>query len=120
VTKSGAEPSKQEIKMSGKLERLNRERRTIKSMIGIYCRGNKHSSEILCKECHALLSYALQRIDKCPFRTKKPVCAKCSVHCYKADMREEIRKIMRYSGPRMMIYHPIFAIRHYMHQITGK
>lgn len=27
-------------------------------------------------------------------------------------MREKIRKVMRYSGPRMILYHPITAIRH--------
>jgi hypothetical protein len=27
-------------------------------------------------------------------------------------MREKIREIMRFSGPRMIFYHPIMAIRH--------
>jgi hypothetical protein len=106
--------------MSGKQGRLNRERRTIKAMIGIYCHGHNHPAETLCEECHALLSYALQRIDKCPFQTEKPICAKCPVHCYKADMREQVRRVMRYSGPRMMIYHPLLALRHYMDQITRR
>jgi hypothetical protein len=27
-------------------------------------------------------------------------------------MREKIKEIMRFSGPRMIFYHPIMAIRH--------
>ena len=33
---------------------------------------------------------------------------------YKPDMREKIREVMRFSGPRMLFYHPIMAIRHVM------
>jgi hypothetical protein len=29
-------------------------------------------------------------------------------------MREKIRVVMRYSGPRMMFSHPILAIKHVM------
>lgn len=27
-------------------------------------------------------------------------------------MKEKIRNVMRYSGPRMILHHPIMAIRH--------
>ena len=33
-------------------------------------------------------------------------------HCYKPEMRERIRQVMRYSGPRMITKHPVAAIRH--------
>ena len=42
----------------------------------------------------------------------KTFCSNCRVHCYKLEMRERIRKVMRFSGPRMLLYHPIMAIRH--------
>ena len=42
----------------------------------------------------------------------KTFCSNCKVHCYKPDMREQIRRVMRYSGPRMIKTHPILAIRH--------
>jgi hypothetical protein len=29
-------------------------------------------------------------------------------------MREKIRAVMRFSGPRMLLYHPITAIRHFL------
>lgn len=34
------------------------------------------------------------------------------VHCYKPAMREKIREVMRFSGPRMMLYHPVLAVSH--------
>ena len=40
------------------------------------------------------------------------VCANCTVHCYKPEMREKIREVMRYSGPRMLFIHPLVVIRH--------
>ena len=36
----------------------------------------------------------------------KTFCSNCRAHCYRLEMREEIRKVMRFSGPRM-----IFIIR---------
>ena len=41
----------------------------------------------------------------------KTFCSNCRVHCYRSEMREEIRKAMRFSAPRMIFYHPA-AIRH--------
>ena len=29
---------------------------------------------------------------------QKTFCANCKVHCYKPEMREQIRKVMRFSG----------------------
>ncbi len=100
--------------------RLQRERRTIKFMIEIYCRGNHHPAEGLCGECAALHDYAMRRVDKCPFQADKPTCAKCPIHCYKPAMREQVRRMMRYSGPRMMLYHPVLALRHYIDEYTRK
>lgn len=88
-----------------------REKATVSLMIAIYCR-KKHKGEDLCPECAALDVYARLRSDKCPFMETKTFCSKCKVHCYKADMREKIREVMRFSGPRMIFHHPIMAIRH--------
>ena len=104
--------------MPSQQDRLQRERHTIQVMLEIYCCGHHSPAEGLCTECRDLHNYAMQRIDKCPFRADKPTCAKCPIHCYKATMREQVRRVMRYSGPRMMIYHPLLALRHYVDQIT--
>ena len=103
--------------------RLVREHRTIGLMIGLYCRGNHQQGEGLCRDCRGLLDYARQRIDVCPYQERKGTCLKCPVHCYEADRREEIRKVMRYSGPRMLLRHPVLTIRHLMdsrHSSPGK
>ena len=36
----------------------------------------------------------------------------CPTHCYAPKEREQIRRIMRWAGPRMFFYSPINAIRH--------
>lgn len=101
-----------------KKRRLHREQLTIQVMIKFYCRKHHSSAGALCDDCQQLFSYAMQRIDKCPFKDDKPTCAKCPVHCYKPAMREQVRSVMRYAGPRMIIYHPVLAILHYMDGIT--
>ena len=94
-------------------DRLRRERRTLTAMITMYCRSH-HGAITPCLECAELREYALQRIDKCPFGADKRICAKCPVHCYGLVMRERVRKVMRYSGPRMLLQHPVLACLHYL------
>lgn len=88
-----------------------REKATVSWMIAIYC-SKKHGCKTLCPQCAALDAYARQRSDRCPFMETKTFCSNCKVHCYKKDMREKIREVMRFSGPRMIFHHPIMAIRH--------
>ncbi|HOD44446.1 MAG TPA: nitrous oxide-stimulated promoter family protein [Anaerolineaceae bacterium] len=101
-------------------KRLDRERKTIQLMIEIYCRENHHTAGELCENCRQLESYAMQRIDKCPYHDDKPTCASCPIHCYKPDMRAAVRRVMRYAGPRMVVSHPILTIRHYMDALTNR
>ena len=89
-----------------------REKRTVSLMIRIYCKKKHGTKKGLCSECEALDAYARMRSEKCPFMETKTFCSNCKVHCYKADMREKIRAVMRFSGPRMIFSHPIMAIRH--------
>ena len=81
-------------------------------MVRIYCRAHHATRNELCEKCHSFVLYARKRLDKCPFQQEKPTCGNCSVHCYNSDMQQFARTIMRYSGPRMTIRHPILAIRH--------
>ncbi|MDR2707504.1 MAG: nitrous oxide-stimulated promoter family protein [Nitrososphaerota archaeon] len=34
------------------------------------------------------------------------------MQCYKPDMKLQARKIMSYSGPRLLLRHPILALHH--------
>ncbi len=92
--------------------RLARERRTIKAMIAIYCHDHHHHRGGLCDACASLGAYADKRLDLCPYGPGKPTCVHCPVHCYQPRMRESVKDVMRYAGPRMMRYHPILAVRH--------
>ncbi|HUI25120.1 MAG TPA: nitrous oxide-stimulated promoter family protein [Candidatus Kryptonia bacterium] len=80
-------------------------------MIGLFCRDH-HGGRQLCSDCATLLAYAHQRLEKCPFGEDKPTCVKCPVHCYKPACREQVRVVMRYAGPRLLLRRPILAIRH--------
>jgi predicted amidophosphoribosyltransferase len=98
--------------MTGDHPRIKREKRTLDVMIRMYCKAHHGSSKELCDECNQVLTYALSRLNRCQFQENKPTCAKCTVHCYKPDMRERVRVVMRYSGPRMLLRHPILAVQH--------
>lgn len=89
-----------------------REKAMVSEMIALYCRKQHGRKRGLCPECAALDTYARQRSDKCPFMETKTFCSNCIVHCYKPEMRERIRAVMRFSGPRMIFHHPVTAVRH--------
>jgi hypothetical protein len=97
---------------SGMHPRMKRERQTVENMIGIFCRDHHQTKEELCHECRELEEYARFRLQNCPFQENKTTCGNCPVHCYKPKMREKIREVMRYSGPRMLRHHPLLAIGH--------
>ncbi len=103
------------MKQSGKAEvighRINEELRTVEVMIALYCRKH-HATDGLCPQCRTLTTYARQRLLHCRFGERKPTCRRCPVHCYRPDMRETMKAVMRYAGPRMMGRHPLMALRH--------
>lgn len=97
----------------------------------IYCRGvhdtaqrNELSSEatrlgvygrkvpVVCEECADLLRYAEDRRARCP-KDPKPFCSHCDTHCYRSAMREQMREVMKYSGPRSIVRgHAIDSVKH--------
>ncbi len=89
-----------------------REKQVVSEMISLYCRKKHSAKGELCAECAALEAYARLRSEKCPFMETKTFCSNCRVHCYRPDMREKIRAVMRFAGPRMLLVHPVMAIRH--------
>lgn len=89
------------------------EKRTVSFMIGLYCQ-KKHSmpNGVLCDECSDLKHYALQRLTTCRYGEQKSTCERCLKHCYRKDYQQKIKQVMRFSGPRMLLYHPFLAINH--------
>ena len=93
-------------------DKREQEKAVVRKMIEVYCRKQHKSKGELCTECKELRDYAILRSEKCPFMETKTFCSNCKVHCYKPEMREKIRQVMRFSGPRMIFYHPVLAVRH--------
>ena len=89
--------------------RVRFERETVSLMIGIYCR-DVHGNLSLCAECTRLRDYAFTRIEKCTLHPTKPVCSECKIHCYQPIMRDQVRQVMRYAGPRMFTRYPLRAL----------
>ncbi|WP_417761203.1 nitrous oxide-stimulated promoter family protein [Shewanella sp.] len=85
---------------------------TIAAMTELYCRVHHHPTDKLCDDCRALIAYAETRLDRCPYGHSKPACRHCPIHCYKPEPKASIQQIMRYSGPRMLLRHPLLALRH--------
>jgi len=94
---------------------MAREARTIRVMISLFCRH--HHGNKLCPDCIKLTEYALERLRNCPFQEGKTTCVKCPVHCYQPAMREKIRVVMRYAGPRMTHRHPVLALCHFIDRL---
>ncbi|MBS7408387.1 MAG: nitrous oxide-stimulated promoter family protein, partial [Prevotellamassilia sp.] len=44
----------------------------------------------------------------------------CPIHCYRPEMKDKIRHVMRWAGPRMMVYHPFAAIKHLLREMPGR
>lgn len=93
------------------MNRIEREKKVVSWMIELYCRKH-HNSKTFCDECRKVSEYAQKRLSLCKFGNDKPVCKKCTIHCYSPEMRERIRDVMRFSGPRLIWHHPISAIQH--------
>lgn len=102
------------------LQKREREKAVVCQMIALYCRKKHGHRKELCEECRKMAEYSCTRSDKCPFMESKTFCYNCKVHCYKPEMREKIRNIMRFSGPRMIFYFPIEAVRHIIKTNCGK
>jgi hypothetical protein len=97
--------------------RMRREWRTLEAMIALTCRGRGHEGRApgrrgLCHACADLRVYAEQRLMRCPFGEGKPTCNNCQVHCYRPEMRQRVREVMVYAGPRMLVRHPVLALLH--------
>lgn len=105
--------------------------RLLGDFTGIYCRG-RHRGAVraplvsegvgagvygrrvpsVCDECAELLRYAERRRAMCP-KDPKPFCSDCDTHCYEPGMRDSMREVMRYSGPRSVFRgYAIQGIRH--------
>lgn len=96
------------------------EKALIDQMIFIYCRSKHGTKDFLCEQCRELKDYAHKRIDACPFVEEKTFCSSCKVHCYQQSMRERVREVMRFSGPRLLFIRPGVVFRHMANSLADK
>jgi hypothetical protein len=98
--------------------------KVIISFVRVYCRA-KHDAQAgvaiedldgketrLCRDCAALVAYALEKRRKCPL-DPKPSCKHCHIHCYSKDYRAKIKEIMAFSGRRMIMRGRLDYLWHY-------
>lgn len=97
-----------------KMNRIDWEKRTVRKMIELYCRHHL-KQKIMSEEYELLAAYACQRLEHCKFGESKKPCGQCPVHCYAPQKRQHIREVMRWAGPRMILYSPKDAIVHIWH-----
>jgi len=97
--------------------RTRREWTTIRAMIALHCEDVHRQPAGLCADCRELEEYAAKRLERCPYGETKPTCVNCPIHCYQQTMRERVRVVMRYAGPRMLLRHPWLAL---MHMVDGR
>jgi hypothetical protein len=90
---------------------INTEKKTVAFMIRFYYKRH-HPLKDKAPECLELIAYAHKKLDLCRYGNKKPACSKCTTHCYSAEKRKMIKTVMRYSGPRMILVRPHYAIMH--------
>lgn len=102
------------------MDALEYQKRVLDRMAGIYCRAHhgKRKDGRLCPGCGELVRYAADRLAKCPFGSGKPNCSSCRIHCYRPDMRNQVKRMMRYSGPRMVLYYPLDALVYLYRKIS--
>ena len=101
------------------MNKIEQDKQTIRLMVGLYCRHRLPVREIP-EEDEQLIDYAEQRLTHCRYGEMKPACKHCATHCYKPDMQEKVREVMRWTGPRMIFFSPKVAFRHIWHCVKDK
>ena len=95
-------------------QKRDSDQRVIEFMIALHCKDRHpaRGTAPLCPQCEELVLYARERNERCPYIQTRSFCKYCKTHCYKPQMRKLISEAMRYSGPRMLLNHPLVAIKH--------
>ncbi len=123
--------------MSKILDRLDakkaRDLKVLSGFISIYCRENHRGEDkeafslqnpklrralngaepMLCEDCGKLLSHGIVKLLLCPY-DPKPMCKKCETPCYAAGYREQVRRVMRFSGMYLIKHGRLDLMFHYM------
>ncbi len=97
------------------------EKRLISEMIAYYCQ-KKHGSAAgrPWEGCLKTEGYAHPRLGPRPVTGDKNLFSPCAGHRYAPRRGGRIREVMRYSGPHMLIRHPLLVVRHALTGMQNK
>ncbi len=92
------------------MTKIERDQETIRLMIDLYCRHHLRLNEV--PEAYRQLGdYACERLQRCKFGEQKPACKDCPVHCYRPEMRQKVREVMRWAGLALLDFELIFEVK---------
>lgn len=90
-----------------------KERENIRKTFGLYCNSNHGTTDNkLCPKCTALLTTVMLKIQRCPYGISKPICDACETPCFGEVPTKEFRNIMKSGQKKMLLSHPLMAVRH--------
>jgi len=91
----------------------------------IWCGGHHHLQRTdfplpgggkplqLCPDCAVFMKYAVKKRLFCPLEVEKPSCKHCRIHCYAPEQRALVKRIMAWSGRRMILRGRLDYLWHY-------
>lgn len=97
---------------------VEREIRNFAYMVAVFCRS-RHSSEVPCESCAALLAAVSIKLRMCPFGEGKSACGRCRRNCFGGDLHSRTQQVMRVAGPRMLLRHPLQTLEHLAQMIRN-
>ena len=90
-----------------------KERENIRKTFGLYCNSNHGTTDNkLCPKCTALLTTVMLKIQRCPYGISKPICDACETPCFGEVPTKEFRNIMKSGQKKMLLSHPLMAVKH--------
>ena len=90
-----------------------KEKENISTTFGVYCNANHGTTDKkLCPKCTALLTTVMLKMQRCPYGIAKPICDACETPCFGENPTKEFRAIMKSGQKKMLLSHPLMAVKH--------
>lgn len=103
-------------KMQDIEKKREKERKAMELILSVYEKGHQEERD----DIEKLRQYSMERINKCPKMATKTYCSNCEIHCYRQEYRDKIKKVMRYSGPRLFLKKPLWVVDHMVQGLVKK
>ena len=69
---------------------------------------------------YELIMKAFRHAERCPHSFYKTFCHQCPTTCYKSEDLEHIEPIMKYTGRKIMIKHPLIGTKFVINLLMAK